>query len=212
MTKEKQMKKILFFLILGVSLGSAAPLYAMLIPMTEAEMRAVFGQAGVSIEIEYIIFEQDVGEIAYTDTDGSDGTAGSVFIRDQHLRKEYRSIYSEEEFKKEFAAATVSTKNPSGVAPLATWTKSSPITIDTGACELLTAIRNDNLSVQSDSGEKVVGVVAGLPTLMVNTTTEEFSIGVSKAGAINDNQNFIHVKTEGSVVFILGGTAEIAAR
>lgn len=206
------MKKLLFLLILGVSISSAAPLYAMLIPLTEAEMRAVFGQAGISIEIEYVIFEQNVGEIAYTDTDGTDGTAGSVFIRDQHFRKEYRAIYSEEEFKKEFIAATVSTKNPSGVAPLATWTKASPITIDTGACEILTAIRNDNLGIQADSGEKIVGIVAGLPTIMVNTTSEEFSIGVSKAGAINDNQNFIHVKTEGSVVFILGGTAEIAAR
>jgi len=206
------MKKILFFLILGVSLGTTAPLYAMLIPMTEAEMRAVFGQAGVSIEIKYFILEQDVGEIAYTDTDGTDGTAGSVFIRDQHLRKEYRAIYSEEEFKKEFAAATVSAANPSGLTPLATWKEGSHLTIDTGACEILTAIRNDNLGIQADSGEKVVGIVAGLPTLMVNTTSEEFSIGVSKAGAINDNQNFIHVKTEGSVVFILGGTAEIAAR
>lgn len=206
------MKKILFFLILGVSLGSAAPLYAMLIPMTEAEMRAVFGRAGVSIEIEYLIYEHDIKEMAYHDEDGTDGTEGSILIRDQHIRKVYRALYTEDEFKKEFAAATVSAANPSGLTPLATWKEGSHLTIDTGACEILTAIRNDNMDVQSDSEEKVVGVVAGLPTLMVNTTTEEFSIGVSMAGAINDNQNFIHIKTEGSAVFILGGTVEIAAR
>ncbi|MFA6011813.1 MAG: DUF6160 family protein [Desulfobacteraceae bacterium] len=206
------MKKILFFLILGVSLGSAAPLYAMLIPMTEAEMRAVFGRAGVSIEIEYLIYEHDIKEMAYHDEDGTEGTEGSILIRDQHIRKVYRAIYTEDEFKKEFATATVSAANPSGLTPLATWKEGSHLTIDTGACEILTAIRNDNMDVQSDSEEKVVGVVAGLPTLMVNTTTEEFSIGVSMAGAINDNQNFIHIKTEGSAVFILGGTVEIAAR
>jgi len=206
------MKKLLFLLILGVSISSAAPLYAMLIPMTEAEMRAVFGQAGINVEILNLIYEHDIKEIAYRDEDGTDGTEGSILIRDQHIRKVYRALYTEDEFKKEFAAATVSTENPSGIAPLAKWTKPSPITIDTGACELLTAIRNDNLSAQSDSEEKVVGIVAGLPTLMVNTTTEEFSIGVSMAGAINDNQNFIHIKTEGSAVFILGGTVEIAAR
>lgn len=212
MTQEKQMKKILFFLILGVSIGSTAPLHAMLIPMTEAEMRATFGQAGVSIEIEYLIYEHDIKEMAYHDEDGTDGTEGSVYLRDQHIRKIYRALYTEDEFKKEFAAATVSTENPSGLTPLATWKEGSYLTIDTGACKVLTACRNDNPAIQPDAEEDIVGVIAGLPTLLVTTSTEEYSIGVSMQGAINDNQNFVHVKTEGSAVFILGGSIEIAAR
>lgn len=206
------MKKILFFLILSVSLGSTAPLYAMLIPMTEAEMRAVFGQAGIRIEVEYVLFEQSIGEIAYTDTDGTDGRACSAFIRDQHVIREAKSIYSEEEFKKEFATASVSTENPSGIAPLATWTKASPITIDTGACEILTAIRNGNMGAQAGSGEKVLGLVVGVPTLMVKTNTLEFNVGVSMEGALNDNQTFLQFETKGSTVFYLGGTVEVAAR
>lgn len=206
------MKNILFFLILGLCLSTATPSHAILIPLTEAQMRAIVGQAGVSIEIEYIIFEQDIGEIAYTDDDGVDGREASAYIRDTHIRKVYKSIYTEDEFKSAFAEATKTTANPEGVTPMSPWKGFSPITIDVGACKLLTAIRDDSSDGTNPTTEPVVGIVAGLPTLMVNTTSEEFSVGVSMAGAINDNKDFIHVKTEGSAVFILGGTVEIAAR
>lgn len=206
------MKKILFFLILGVSLGSAAPLHAMLIPMTEAQMRAAFGQAGISIDIEYVLFEQYAGEISYTDTDGTDGRPCTAFIRDQHVIREAKSIYTEEEFKDKFVTASITTENPSGIDPIGTWTKASPITIDTGACNTLTAIRDSNEGGPSGSGEKIVGIVVGVPTLMVKTNTLEFNVGVSMEGALNNNQIFLQFETKGSTVFYLGGTVEVAAR
>ncbi|GAB6096832.1 hypothetical protein JCM14469_30850 [Desulfatiferula olefinivorans] len=55
------------------------------------------------------------------------------------------------------------------------------------------------------------GVVAGLPTLMINTSFEEFDVGVAKEGAINDGKKFIRVKREANVMVILSGTAEVAA-
>jgi hypothetical protein len=60
-------------------------------------------------------------------------------------------------------------------------------------------------------GQTFTGVVANLPTLMINTTFEEFDVGVAKEGAINDGKKFIRVKREANVMVILSGTAEVAA-
>jgi hypothetical protein len=60
-------------------------------------------------------------------------------------------------------------------------------------------------------GQTITGVVAALPTLMINTTFEEFDVGVAKPGAINDGKTFIRVTREANVMVILGGIAEVAA-
>ena len=202
------MNKLAAILILAVSLAYATPSSAFLIVMTEAEMRAAFCQAGVSVEIEYMVYEHDIREIRYTDEDGTDGSTGYIIIRDQHIRKIYTAIYSEADFIEGFIAATTSTANPAGVKALASWRQGSPLTIDTGLCKVISACLSDS----SQAPVEVTGVVAGLPTLIVNTTAEDYSIAVSKEGAINDNMDYIHVKTEGNVSVILGGAIEIAAR
>jgi hypothetical protein len=208
------MKKTVFSIILGVSLFCPSA-HAILIPLTEAQMKAVFGQAGISIEIQNLDFEYRFETFPYTDEDGSDGTAGSVYIGEQYTHKIYKALYTAEDFAREFKTATISDAHPEGLTPLATWSKASPLSIDTGACLILTEIQR-NGEAPEVTGEKptdiVRGVVFGLPTLIVNTSREEFSIGASMAGAVNDNKEFLRIKIEGNAVFILGGTAEIAAR
>lgn len=58
---------------------------------------------------------------------------------------------------------------------------------------------------------KVAGVVIGLPTIMINTTSDEYSVGVKMADAINDGKNFIKINKGASSMMILSGTVEIAA-
>ena len=208
------MKKTVFSIILGVSLICPSA-HAILIPLTEAQMKAVFGQAGVNIEIQYFDFEYKFKTLTYTDEDGSDGTAGSVYIGEQYIHKIYKALYTAEEFAKEFKTATISDAHPEGLTPLAAWSKASPLTINTGACPILTEIQRNGEApeVTGDKPTDIVrGVAFGLPTLIVNTAREEYAIGVSMAGAVNDNKEFLRIKTEGNAVFILGGTAEIAAR
>jgi hypothetical protein len=57
----------------------------------------------------------------------------------------------------------------------------------------------------------VVGVVIGLPTLEILTTVDTYTVGVARAGAINDGANFIQVSKGASKMAIISGVVEIAA-
>ena len=61
------------------------------------------------------------------------------------------------------------------------------------------------------STQDVTGVVIGLPTLLISTTADDYSVGVAKTGALNDGADFIHIAKGISAMAILGGTVEIAA-
>ena len=66
--------------------------------------------------------------------------------------------------------------------------------------------------IAGDGGDIVVtGVVIGLPTLLISTSADQYSVGVAKAGAINDGKDFITISKGASAMAILGGTVEIAA-
>lgn len=58
--------------------------------------------------------------------------------------------------------------------------------------------------------QAVTGVVIGLPTLLISTTADEYSVGVAGTG-INNNANFIKISKGQSAMAILGGIVEIAA-
>jgi hypothetical protein len=57
----------------------------------------------------------------------------------------------------------------------------------------------------------VAGVVIGLPTLLIKTTGDTYTVGVVKANAFNDGDKYIQVTKGNSTMAILGGTVEIAA-
>jgi len=87
------MKKLTGILIAAALL--LAPISASALEMmTDASMKDVTGQAGVSIAIDDVVLEQWVGTTTYTDTDGTDGTAGSVVISDQHTVHDFQAITS----------------------------------------------------------------------------------------------------------------------
>lgn len=196
------MKKRIIVLILGASLIFSPSLFALSL-MTEAEMRAAIGQAGVSIVFEHIYFEQTAGSMTYTDDDGTTGTPGSVVISDTHIIKTYDALISSADYIDKFQEAT------NGVTPLTAWKKFSPLTLDVGACATLSAIYQDTMGLGPSL--TVAGIVAGLPTLLINTSAEKYDIAVSMVGAANDGSTFLRVQKEGSVMAILGGTIEIAA-
>jgi hypothetical protein len=59
--------------------------------------------------------------------------------------------------------------------------------------------------------ETVTGVVIGLPTLLISTTADNYTVGVAKTGAVNNGADFISIAKGASAMAILGGTIEIAA-
>jgi hypothetical protein len=59
--------------------------------------------------------------------------------------------------------------------------------------------------------QDVTGVVIGLPTLLIATTSDTYSVGVAKDDALNDGMNFITISKGASAMAILGGKVEIAA-
>lgn len=203
------MKTMLFTAALCVVLF-CPPAQAVLIPLTEAQMRAVFGQAGINIDIEYLDVKYKFRELAYGDYDEATGKTAYAIIRDQYTHKIYTAMYTEEDFIESFTAVT----RP-GLASLGKWTGTSPLSINTGICPTLTTIHRENTypdgPIPADA-EKVTGLVVNLPTVLVNTVEEELTIAVSLEGAVNDNREYLKIRTERSAVFILGGTAEIAAR
>jgi hypothetical protein len=53
--------------------------------------------------------------------------------------------------------------------------------------------------------------VIGLPTIMINTSADEYSVGVGMEGAINDGKDYIHIAKGASSMMVLSGVIEIAA-
>lgn len=233
------MKKLALTAVLGASLMISSSAFA-LTAMSDANMKAATGQAGVSIAIDNVVIEQYVGSTTYTDDSGTDGTAGSVVISDKHTVKSFLAMTSAADFAADFAA------NANGEAALGLWTKASALSIDVGTCSVLSAGLTDNAATVVAAGANaaemiadlmsqgmtqdeamailgakqlvgagqdvvVTGVVIGLPTLLIATSADEYSVGVSKTGAINDDKNFITISKGASAMAILGGTVEIAA-
>ncbi|GAB6093752.1 hypothetical protein JCM14469_00040 [Desulfatiferula olefinivorans] len=237
------MKKLAISLLVGASLAIAPSVFA-LTAMSDANMKAATGQAGVSITVDNVVIEQYTGSTTYTDETGTTGTAGSIVISDKHVVKTYLAMTSEADYEADFLAAA-------GVANLGTWNKAAALSIDVGTCTVLQAGLNDNLAgldlgaiatqAAADAAatlaglmaagnsydeaaaiigaatnghgatQDVVGVVLGLPTLLISTTADEYTVGVAKAGALNDGAEFISIAKGASAMAILGGKVEIAA-
>lgn len=59
--------------------------------------------------------------------------------------------------------------------------------------------------------KKIAGVVIGLPTLLIKTTGDTYTVGVAMTGAANNGKEYIQITKGDSTMAILGGTVEIAA-
>lgn len=237
------MKKLAISLLVGASLAIAPSVFA-LTAMSDANMKAATGQAGVSITVDNVVIEQYTGSTTYTDETGTTGSAGSIVISDKHVVKQYLAMTSQADYEADFLAVA-------GVANLGTWNKAAALSIDVGTCTILQAGLNDNLShvdlatiasgAAADLGatmaglmaagntydeamsligaatngnganQDVTGVVIGLPTLLIATSSDSYTVGVAKAGALNDGANFISIEKGASAMAILGGKLEIAA-
>ena len=203
------MKHLTVLCLIGLSLFFPVDASATLILMTEIEMKMAFGQAGISIEIEYIEVKHSFKELEYKDDDGTNGETGYFKVRDRYNEKTFQAMYTDGDFKTLFAEAT------GGTDSMGAWDQFSNLTIDVGACEVLTAIRDSNAGMESPEVEHtsdyVKGIVIGLPTLVIHSVIDDFSIGVDKEGAVNTGTNFMRITQKDSVTAILGGHVEIAA-
>lgn len=191
------MKKLVLGAILGASLMISSSAFA-LTAMTDANMKAATGQAGVSIAIDNVVIEQYAGSTSYIDTD----TNAAVRISDKHVIKTYLAMTSEADYQADFLAQA-------GTDSLGTWKAASALTIDVGRCDALSAGLESIMGAPADS-LTVAGVVIGLPTLLINTTADTYDVGVDMVGAVNTGANFIRVAKAANTMAILGGTVEIA--
>lgn len=187
-------------------------------------MKAATGQSGVSIAIDNVVIESYTGSTSYTDLDGigaTDNVAASVVISDKHTVKEYLAMTSEADYQQDFgeamgwaydSTADEWTKTGqtavSGLAGLVKgeWDEASALSIDVGVCEALSAGKTANYN----TAVTVAGVVIGLPTLLINTSSDTYTVGISRAGAANSGANYIQINKGASITAILGGTVEIA--
>ena len=226
------MKKLAISAILGASLVISSSAFA-LTSMTDSGMKAATGQAGVSIALDNVVIETYTGETAYTDSDGLGGTAGtmagaaaSVVISDKHVVKTYLAMTSAADYQEDFGTAmgwtlnaagdewTKGTLTSAGLDSLVegTWDEAKALSIDVGLCAALSAGYSDNHATTIN----IAGVVIGLPTLLIHTTGDTYSVGIrmtdgTLAGsAANTGKNYITVSKSDSVMAILGGTVEIA--
>ena len=94
-------------------------------------------------------------------------------------------------------------------------TGASPLTIDVGTCQSLTAGLNFNGGVTAAPNADVAGVIIGLPTIEIQTyyTTDIKDVKLAEVtgSAVNGTKEFIRIKKSGnSTMAILGGRIEIA--
>jgi len=216
------MKKLALSMILGASLMVTSSAFA-LTSMTDSNMKSATGQAGVSIAVDNVKIETYTGTTKYWDDNGTDrsGTANSaasaaaIVISGRHTVKEFLAMTSDADYQADF-------QDKAGVAALNQWVPydsatgeggAHALTIDVGRCATLSAGLSDNL------GAAVVaaGVVIGLPTLMIATSSDTYTVGIEMAGAnvvngsaATNRNTFIRIEKGASVTAILGGTLEIA--
>ena len=184
--------------------------------MTDSNMKDVTGQAGVSIIVDDIVLEQWVGSTTYTDNDGTDGTAGSISLNDQHTVQNFQAITESTDpgtfstLASPGQALTQSSLDPTALSVLGGSFQAHALTIDVGTCPVYSAGATYNSSLAGGGALTMTGVVIGLPTLEINTSASTTIVTAGQAGAANDGAEFIQIDEGASTLHVLGGTVEIA--
>lgn len=191
------MKKLALSMILGASLMVTTSAFA-LTSMTDSSMKSATGQAGVSIAVDNVVIETFAASTAYVDTD----TGAALVISDKHVLKTYLAMTGAQDYADDFLAQ-------SGVANIGTWTAAAALSIDMGRCVALSTGVANNAGAPP-AAVTIAGVIIGLPTLLIQTSEDNYNVGMRMAGANNDGANFIRIEKGASTMAILGGTLEIA--
>jgi hypothetical protein len=226
------MKKVI---VLLAALLVLAPISASALQMmSDANLKDVTGQAGVSIAIDdVVIYQQSIADTTYWDTDGNGEAAGNSYGieisygANSHRLTTIDAIYNmdPEGLGSNYTAAAMEGYGFTGLdgAPLvaADFTAmeltfgligAHALSIDVGNCSVLTAGNTFN----AGSAVPVAGVVIGLPTVEIvqyhSDNRRAITLRTEDAAvAANANATFIEIEKSGtSKMAILGGTVEIA--
>lgn len=222
------MKKLALSAILGASLMISSSAFA-LTSMTADSMKSATAQAGVSIGLDGIIIEEFTGATTYTDEDGAGGLGGSIVISDRHTLKGYYALPNDQAgagndfYKQAFAGHVIAMGGTlANTDVLGTISNTHALTIDVGICPILSVGNYLNstggdptaitVAAMTSAADAMTGVVIGLPTIVITTTADSYSVGVSSTNACNNNNaDFIAISQGASAMAILGGSIEIAA-
>ena len=208
------MKKFTGF-IAAAAIAIAPMSASALTALSDNAMNDVTGQSGVSIAIDDVVLETWVGATTYTDLDGTNGDAGSITIEDKHTVKSFNAITQYDGAVGIESIGTGLTKKTIDAAALAKMNNATgfikALTIDVGNCSVLADGGTTNMTLLgTPTNITVAGVVIGLPTLEIVTSSDEYKITAGLSGAVNDGHDYIQVTTGEKVQHILGGVLEIA--
>lgn len=234
--------------------------------MDNSQLKSATGQAGVSIAVDdIVIYQESMADVTYWDNDGLSSGAGTIgvskagvmidyadnikklttidaiTVADKYGVSELSAIFGTSDIGivEDVPAALAAGLDPTNGNMAGMTTGISPLTIDVGTCQSLTAGWSYNTAGQkaiADPGTGTViaagdiaGVVIGLPTVEITTyyTNEIRDIKVVTLGVDADGNgtieateseamNYTHntllsiEKTGFSKMAILGGRLEIA--
>jgi hypothetical protein len=233
--------------------------------MDNSQLRSATGQAGVSIAVDdIVIYQKSLADTTYWDTDGisspfngvTEAAAGIMIDQAEEMQKlitidailtddiygvdALRAIFGNVEdigilASADAVAAIGSGFDPSNGNIAGMTTGISPLTIDVGTCQALTAgwkYNTTGATLPNDAQDLAVGgVVIGLPTVEIKTySTVDFKTiklqngtyddatgivtHVADGGTVthfNQDHDFITIEKSGtSTLAILGGRLEIA--
>lgn len=193
------MKKTLISLVAGAALVMTSSAFA-LQSMDSDTMKDTTAQAGVSIAIDDVVVETWVGETLYTDTD----TGASFVISAKHNLKTFHAFGIDASGAIHSIGIDMEGLANASLYDAATYgARATGLTIDIGTCVALTA-GNQVLG----NNDVVTGVVIGLPTLQICTSSDTYTVGIRDANGADGE--FIQVTTGEKITRIIGGTLEIA--
>ena len=185
-----------FFGIIAAAAIALAPMSASALEaLTDNALNSVTGQAGVTIAADDIVLETWIGETRYTDTDGTDGIAGSLVISNQHTVQTLQGISSSTDpgtFTTLHSVGVELTKTSLDAAALAGMGGAfiaQGLIIDVGTCAIYSAGASYNATLAAGGTPTTLtmaGVVIGLPTLELNTSSDTYTVGIAETGAYND--------------------------
>jgi hypothetical protein len=211
------MKKILAIAIVLLMVPLSAYALEML---TEDVMDNVTGQAGVSIAVDDVKIWQAIDGLTYTDTDGLDGTAGSISLSNLQLMVNINAITHLDgtglpvspgrALMGTYDVAVYDYGNQVDASGVDTGAfQARPVTIDVGSMAILSEGLSYNM-LGTANGLTVAGVRIGLPTLEIYQSALSFDVTVSEAGAANSGASYGNISIGQQTVAILDGFIEIA--
>lgn len=184
--------------------------------MSDQAMEQITGQAGVSIAVDDVKIYQSIDGLSYTDTDGTDGEAGTVSLDNLTVMVHANAITSLDgvtglpfspgrEVQGTYGAYNYNNVDTTadGIDDLFL---AHALTIDVGTCSALSAGLSNNVG----AAVTVAGVVIGLPTLEIAQSALSFDVTVASGTALNSGASFGTIGIGQQTVAILDGTLEIA--